>query len=71
VSAKSESRERPKEKAMATCPGKKKNGFGCQSGVYKCKKCGSVGCDNRDCGNRTFDGGKCLKCGQYGMKDRV
>lgn len=46
---------------MAFCPGKRGKGS-CNSAVFKCKKCGSVGCDDRQCTNYSFDYFKCLKC---------
>lgn len=36
----------------------------CGKYLFKCKHCGAVGCDNRDCKNQTFDpsNGMCLSC---------
>jgi hypothetical protein len=48
------------------CSGRKDGGTCCTSTVYKCKKCGSVGCayGNTNCSNKNFDViGQCLKCG--------
>ena len=56
---------------MAMCPGNRANKMRCNSLVSRCKKCGSVGCDQRDCSNRTFDGWKCLRCGTIGQKETV
>ena len=52
---------------MATCPGKKGSST-CYSSVYKCGKCGSVGCSVKGCTNQNFESIKCLRCGQYDRK---
>ena len=43
---------------MATCPGKRvKNNNPCNSSLYRCKKCGNVGCEQGDssqCSNQGF-----------------
>lgn len=58
---------------MAACPGKKiKSGTMCNSTLYRCKKCGNVGCDQGSqatCSNQGFKTGKCLKCGISGQKE--
>lgn len=46
-----------------TCHGTKKNNSSCTGSLYKCKKCGSVGCSNQDCSNYNFHNGSCMKCG--------
>lgn len=45
-----------------SCQGKKNNST-CYGTVYKCKKCGSVGCGNQGCRNQNFEYGRCMKCG--------
>jgi hypothetical protein len=53
---------------MASCPGRRDN-HSCSSTLYKCKKCGNVGCDQSSdgkCTNQGFKSGKCTKCGNYG-----
>jgi hypothetical protein len=56
-----------------SCQGKTKDGNGGihGQGVYKCKNCGAVGCDSRDCTNRNFYSGKCLKCGKSTGEGRI
>lgn len=60
---------------MATCPGSRtKQHNRCGSLVYKCKACGSVGCEQSQsgaCSDQGFMGGKCLGCGKYGQKASV
>ncbi len=60
---------------MPVCPGKRvKTGYDCTSSVYKCKKCGNVGCFQNDtgtCSNEGFRNGKCLKCGSVGQHQQV
>jgi hypothetical protein len=60
---------------MATCPGTRtKQHNRCGSTVYKCKACGSVGCEQGQpsaCSNQCFTGGKCLRCGKHGQKELV
>lgn len=60
---------------MSSCPGKqmetqkdgtRKAGFTCTNMLYRCKKCGAVGCQRKNCTNYNFDGSRCLKCGNYG-----
>ena len=48
------------------CQMKLANGRTCGSYVWKCKGCGSGGCDNRECKNQTFDpgSGRCYSCGK-------
>jgi hypothetical protein len=59
---------------MAFCPGKKIKTKGtCNGTLYRCKKCGNVGCDqgpSTACSNQAFDLGKCMKCGARGHKER-
>jgi len=38
----------------------------CSSVLYKCKKCGDVGCKQNACPNCTFTNNKCAKCGTAG-----
>lgn len=53
---------------MATCHGKWSGPHGqCNSTLLRCKKCGNIGCNQRECSNRAFDGPKCLKCGAVGQ----
>lgn len=54
------------------CSGMRKGSFRCLDTLYKCKKCGSVGCgvNNDDCLNKTFDKvGRCLKCGSWDKEE--
>jgi len=39
---------------MASCPGKVNNTT-CYSTVYRCKKCGGVGCEREKCTNQSFE----------------
>ncbi len=58
---------------MATCKGKRlENPHGyCGGTLYKCGKCGSVGCGTTVCGkgcsNNGFNAGMCQKCGASGQ----
>jgi hypothetical protein len=58
---------------MATCKGKRPenpNGH-CGGTLYKCGKCGSVGCgttvSGKGCSNNGFKTGTCQKCGTPGQ----
>ena len=58
---------------MAMCPGKRKNGSNCSSTLFRCKKCGKVGCDQatpQTCSNQGFANGKCQQCGTSGQKEQ-
>ena len=46
------------------CRGKKSNGFPCGGSLYRCKKCGAVGCSTSSCGNQNFNSQVCMKCGK-------
>jgi len=52
---------------MATCQGQKTNNQPCGGSVYRCKRCGNVGCGHKECRNYAFEqgSGKCIKCGSY------
>ncbi len=57
---------------MASCPGKKSNNQTCYQSLYRCKKCGNVGCDRNnigECPNQAFNCGKCMRCGANGQKE--
>jgi len=57
---------------MATCPGKYgSNNSYCGATVYKCTKCGAVGCSKPGCSNQKFSGGRCLSCGSNGTSKSV
>jgi len=46
---------------MGVCPR-------CSNKIYRCKKCGNIGCSLNGCANQAFrggPGGPCLKCGSY------
>lgn len=52
------------------CQGRK--GSGSHGGlVYRCTKCGSVGCVDSGCTNRNFNGSRCMKCGKVGSPVRL
>jgi len=56
---------------MAGCTGKK-DAHTCGCLLFKCKKCGNVGCDQGQddkCSNQAFKGGKCVRCGAIGQKE--
>lgn len=56
---------------MASCPGKRDK-HTCGRTLYRCKKCGNVGCDQVQvgkCTNQAFSGSKCLKCGKSGQRE--
>jgi len=40
----------------------------CGNPLYRCKKCGSLGCGNKDCPNQISENGHCKKCGNWGME---
>jgi hypothetical protein len=54
------------------CPGMNmKTGSTCNSNLYRCQKCGNVGCDHHapgTCSNQGFRSGKCEKCGKNDKK---
>ena len=59
---------------MALCPGKRAKKVGsCGSILFRCKKCGNVGCQQAqggDCSNQGFSASsKCLRCGILGQKE--
>lgn len=58
---------------MAGCPGKNKRNTTCNGLLYRCKKCGGVGCDRGgdECTNQGFKSGKCKKCGAIAAKENV
>jgi DNA-directed RNA polymerase subunit RPC12/RpoP len=50
---------------MSACPGIKihtKSRCGTTS-LFRCKKCGHVGCAQVGCSNQAFDSYKCMRCG--------
>ena len=56
---------------MASYTGRREN-HSCMSQLYRCKKCGNVGCDqiqDGKCSNQGFKFGKCLRCGASGQKE--
>ena len=48
------------------CTGQRRQGRSavpCNSLVYRCEKCGAVGCRNNDCSSQNFKpDGKCMEC---------
>jgi len=54
------------------CNGTKKDSKGyksrCGAILYRCSKCGAVGCKTTGCENQRFNGGQCSKCGYVGSK---
>ena len=51
---------------MLHCRGQHKKRIVCNRVVYRCKKCGSTGCDQSEkteCTGQNFLQGKCIKCG--------
>ena len=55
---------------MAFCQGIR-NGSKCERAIYRCKKCGSVGCVSEGCSSKNFDGYKCMKCGDFSGRDEI
>jgi hypothetical protein len=52
---------------MAICAGKRKSAITCNSAVYLCEECISIGCDQveaGECSNQGFRFGTCVKCGK-------
>jgi hypothetical protein len=48
---------------MPRCKGKKGK-LDCIQSVYRCKKCGAVGCPSEGCSNQNWDYlRRCKKCG--------
>ena len=47
---------------------KKIDGNTCNQFVFRCKHCGSAGCQNKNCSNQNFEysTGLCLSCGKRG-----
>lgn len=58
---------------MASCPGRIQNQAGQHGGnVYRCTKCGAVGCRDHRCTNGKWSsGGGCLRCGAHGTMKLV
>ena len=55
---------------MSNCQGQK--GGGRHLGLlYKCPKCGSVGCNASGCSGQNFQSNRCMKCGRVGNPDRI
>jgi len=57
---------------MSGCPGKRVKGSYCPSALYRCKKCGAVGCDQprpNECSNQKFVMAKCQSCGASNQKE--
>lgn len=52
---------------MSVCPGKVGGRIGQHAGsVFRCSKCGAVGCREERCTNHNFTGsGRCNRCGHY------
>lgn len=51
----------------SVCHGKVPNkSMICAGLVFKCTKCGAVGCKTKDCSNQKFNNGQCVVCGSYG-----
>lgn len=56
---------------MSTCQGNK-GGTRHNGGlVYRCPKCGSIGCTASGCTNQNFQSSRCMKCGKVGNPDRL
>ena len=52
---------------MAICNENK--GFGkCYSQLWKCEKCGKIGCTRDGCRNQQFKNGRCMSCGHVRKK---
>jgi hypothetical protein len=50
---------------MAHCRGKHKKRNTCNSLIYRCKRCGSLGCDQdkrAECTSQAFQQGTCVNC---------
>ena len=47
----------------SACRGRDKGGSQCQATLYRCAKCGNVGCTKAGCSNQGFRDGNCVKCG--------
>jgi hypothetical protein len=44
----------------------------CDATIYRCKKCGQVGCDKPregDCSNQLFANGRCLRCNSFSTRE--
>lgn len=58
---------------MASCPGRRtKRSGSCLATLYRCKKCGNVGCEHiqaGECTNQGFRLTKCARCGTAGQKE--
>jgi hypothetical protein len=51
---------------MLHCRGRHKIRVTCNRVIYRCKMCGSTGCDQNEqaqCTGQNFLQGKCIKCG--------
>jgi len=47
-----------------------RNKMVCHGYLYKCKHCGTIGCEKDGCTNQNFKSQKCLKCSNY-IKESV
>ena len=55
---------------MKQCDGMK-YGKKCESDVYKCVKCGAIGCDQPACNKQNFQANQCKKCNVAAGKQPV
>ncbi len=54
---------------MPICQGKRGDrGLACFNALYRCLKCGNIGCEQPDCTRKGFDSGKCIHCGSKEKK---
>ena len=60
---------------MSQCPGRRTTtNSQCAVMLYRCKKCGNVGCDQpreNHCSNQGFKNQRCESCGAYNQKEPV
>ena len=57
---------------MITCEGEREGTGKCGGKVKKCKKCGSVGCEqpiDGGCTKQAFRNGTCTECKAYGFTE--
>ena len=47
----------------SACRGRNRDGSTCQTTLYRCAKCGHVGCTKPGCSNQGFRNGNWGRCG--------
>jgi len=59
---------------MAKCQGEKQANIKCAAPLYRCKKCGNVGCSygaKNYCTKQAFLNSSCLRCGTQSQLESI